>query len=314
MKCFYHNDLDGHASAFCVHAWVGVKQLAHKVEFIEITYGRQFPFESIEKDEQIWIVDYSVSTDEMRRLLSITKDVTWIDHHKTAIEKYSDFEFPIRGIRKDGEAACVLTWKYIHWWTERGDGAENFEIEKEDILPVPRCIELVGDRDVWKWAHGEETRNFFNGSQLHNTQPGSDFWWKCMDHEIKDLPLPNTGNRDARIKGEKFWNELLESGKIIEKYKKHSDGEVNKSLGYEVEFEGYKCFAINRARISSERLGENMFNFDIGMPYYHDGNKFTVSLYTAKDIDCSDIAKKYGGGGHKKAAGFQCVELPFVKK
>jgi len=28
-------------------------------------------------------------------------------------------------------------------------------------------------------------------------------------------------------------------------------------------------------------------------------------------IDCGAIAKTFGGGGHKKAAGFQCGELPF---
>ena len=32
-----------------------------------------------------------------------------------------------------------------------------------------------------------------------------------------------------------------------------------------------------------------------------------------KNIDCSEIAKKYGGGGHKQAAGFQCKELPFKR-
>ena len=37
-----------------------------------------------------------------------------------------------------------------------------------------------------------------------------------------------------------------------------------------------------------------------------------VSLYTIFDhIDVSEIAKKYGGGGHKNAAGFVCDNLPF---
>jgi nanoRNase/pAp phosphatase (c-di-AMP/oligoRNAs hydrolase) len=37
-----------------------------------------------------------------------------------------------------------------------------------------------------------------------------------------------------------------------------------------------------------------------------------VSLYSTRDdIDCGAIAKTYGGGGHKGAAGFQCDTLPF---
>ena len=48
------------------------------------------------------------------------------------------------------------------------------------------------------------------------------------------------------------------------------------------------------------------------MPFVFDGSKWTVSIYsTNKNIDCSELAKKYGGGGHKGAAGFQCENLPF---
>lgn len=43
---------------------------------------------------------FEISPDDMRRLISITNDITWIDHHKTAIEKYKDFEFQLRGIRE----------------------------------------------------------------------------------------------------------------------------------------------------------------------------------------------------------------------
>ena len=43
------------------------------------------------------------------------------------------------------------------------------------------------------------------------------------------------------------------------------------------------------------------------------GKQWRVSLYQdgRPDVDCSVIAKKYGGGGHKGAAGFECVTLPF---
>ncbi|MCK9324171.1 MAG: DHHA1 domain-containing protein [Bacteroidales bacterium] len=291
MKCFYHNDLDGQASAFCVFAWVGNRS-NKQGEFIPINYDMAFPFDSIEKDEQVWIVDYSISPDEMRKLLKITQDVVWIDHHKTAIEKYSNFESPIRGIRKDGEAGCVLTWKYIHWWTARGEGKENFSKENPDI-PVEKFIDLVGDRDIWAWKYGDETKNFFNGSGLYNTDPDGDFWWDCMTK-------PD------------FMKRVQEEGKTIQRYKDMSDIGLNKRLGYAVEFEGYNCFAINRT-CSSDRLQENMDKYDIGIPYIHKHNGYTVSLYSKKDIDVSEIAKKYGGGGHKKASGFQCDELPWFK-
>lgn len=309
MKCFYHDDLDGRAAAFCVHAWVGIKDVEQEVSFVSINYGIPFPLQSIKPNEQVWIVDYSITPEEMTALLKITKDVTWIDHHKTAIEKYKDFSERIKGIRKDGEAGCVLTWKYVHWYTDRGSGEENFDRECPE-LPIPRGILLTGDRDIWAWKYGDETKTFYSGSQVYNTKPDSSFWWDCMDHEIK--PLPNTGNAKERERGLRFWRQLHDAGSFIEKYKLQYYAELSESIGYEVLFEGCKCLAVNVARISSDVFGDKIEKYEILLPHYHDGRQWTVSLYS-KTTDVSEIAKKHGGGGHKMASGFQCKLLPWLK-
>jgi len=308
MKCFYHIDLDGKAAAFCVFAWVGIKDVSQSIKFIPINYGTQFPFDTILPNEQVWIVDYSIEPNEMTRLLGITKDVTWIDHHKTAIEKYNDYPHIIRGIRKDGEAGCVLAWKYIHWWTDRGEGEEDFgNIDKNS--PVPQCILLTGDRDIWAWKYGDKTKHFYSGSQLYNTNHDSTFWWDCMAHETE--PLDGTGNAAYREKGLKFWSKLLLQGETIEKYKLQFYGELAESIGYKVLFEGYSCYSVNVARISIDVFGPLIDQYDILLPHYHDGIQWTVSLYS-KTVDVSEIAKRYGGGGHIKASGFHCKELPWL--
>jgi len=309
MKCFYHIDLDGKAAAFCVHSWVGIKEVEQPVEFIPIDYGIPFPFDTIKPDEQIWIVDYSITPEEMTGLLEITKDVTWIDHHKTAIEKYSDYPHKIKGIRKDGEAGCVLTWKYIHWWTARGEGKEDFSSCRNKDLRVPKCILLTGDRDTWTWKYGDTTKHFYSGSQLYNTDPDSSFWWDCMAHETE--PLEGTGNAAHREKGLKFWSKLLLQGETVEKYKLQFYGELSRSIGYEVLFEGHNCYAVNVARISSDVFVDLMKQYDILLPHFHNGKQWTVSLYSER-VDVSEIAKRYGGGGHKFASGFQCKELPWL--
>ncbi|NLN80999.1 MAG: phosphohydrolase, partial [Clostridiales bacterium] len=104
MKCFYNNDADGRCAGFWVALSAGLKDIngSFKTEFIETNYGKPFPLDEIKPDEQVYIVDYSIKPAEMLRLLEITKDVTWIDHHKTAIEKYVDFPQEIRGVRYDG--------------------------------------------------------------------------------------------------------------------------------------------------------------------------------------------------------------------
>ena len=86
MKCFYHNDADGKCAAYWVHLNVRLNDGYSDRSNIEMTYAKPFPLETVRKDEQIYIVDYSISPDEMRQLL-LTKNVTWIDH-QVAIEKY----------------------------------------------------------------------------------------------------------------------------------------------------------------------------------------------------------------------------------
>jgi len=86
------------------------------------------------------------------------------------------------------------------------------------------------------------------------------------------------------------------------------------NLGFESEFEGAKCFAVNLGRCNSEYFKSiPVGKYDVLMPFVFDGDQYTVSLYSPT-IDVSEIAKKHGGGGHKGASGFQCKELPFKKR
>ena len=97
---------------------------------------------------------------------------------------------------------------------------------------------------------------------------------------------------------------------------KYRDGwakEYLKRFGFEVDFEGLNCFAVNLGNCNSEyfkSLPEG--KYDAFMPFAYNGEKWTVSMYS-KTHDVSDICKKYGGGGHAQAAGFTCEELPFKK-
>jgi oligoribonuclease NrnB/cAMP/cGMP phosphodiesterase (DHH superfamily) len=84
-------------------------------------------------------------------------------------------------------------------------------------------------------------------------------------------------------------------------------------LGFETEFEGMKCFAVNLGLCTSDYF-KSLPNgeYDVLMPFVFDGNQFIVSMYSTT-VDVSEIVKKYGGGGNKGASGFQCYDLPFYK-
>lgn len=296
MKCFYHNDNDGIMAAKCVHAWVGINPFEnyYTSEFISINYNQKFPFDSIKKNEQVWIVDYSIEPDEMRKLLTITKDVIWIDHHKTAIEKYKGFEHLIKGIRKDGEAGCVLAFKYINWYTNRGGGDVDLTKERKDI-PIPRAIELVGDRDIWAWKFGDETKYFCLGLSVLNMVPESPFLFDLITHKEKEL-IP----------------QIIEKGKVISQFKKLEDRKYIKNWSFVIDFDGHTCIVCNKGSTSSEFFGDGFNLYDMAITFCSDGKCWSISMYS-QTIDVSKIAKKYGGGGHTGAAGFICNELPFKK-
>ena len=290
MKCFYHADADGRCAGFWVCLNVGITD-TYKPEFIEINYGKPFPFERIGQDEQVYIVDYSIEPAEMLQLLEITKDITWIDHHKTAIEKYADFPHAIRGVRYDGVAGCMLAYCYIHHMTDRGVG----EIKPFDMSmteDAPRFTKLIADWDVWKFEYGDDTRHFITAFNSFDFAPESKNWDKFL------MFPPDAG--------------LIVDGQIMTRFRDGWAKEYCRTKGFATEIEGRKAFALNLGNCNSEYF-KSVDGYDILMPFSFDGDKWTVSLYSTS-VDVSEIAKKYGGGGHKGASGFQCKELPFIKE
>lgn len=291
MKCFYHNDLDGKCSGFWIYKDVKITDNYNR-EFIEIDYRMKFPIETIKPNEQIYIVDFSISPKEMTELLKITKDVTWIDHHKTAIEKYKDFDYDIRGVRYDGIAGCMLTYCYIHAMTQSGqDKIIPFSLSMTKNAPM--FTKLIADWDVWKFDFGDNTRYFQIAFDAYDFKPSSKNWLKFFEEDD-------------------FEQVMVDKGIVMTKYRDSWAKEYMK-MGFETIFEGHKCFAVNLGMANSDYFKSlEKGKYEIFMPFSYNGDLFKVSMYS-ESVDVSEIAIKYGGGGHKGASGFQCKELPFKK-
>lgn len=298
MICFHHNDADGRCAAFWVSLSAGLHDdRSFGCRFVEMDYSKRFPFEMIHENEQIFIVDFSIDPTDMLRLLKITEDVTWIDHHITAIKKYEGFAHKIRGIRRNGVAGCMLTYCYLHHMTDRGDGPiKQFDPKMTD--DAPDFTKLIADWDVWKFEYGDLTRQFITAFNAEDSSPESELWDRLL--------------RDAKTR---YTEALIDRGEIMLQYRNGFMADYCK-LGFPVQFEGYNCFALNIGHANSEFFKSVADRgYDIFMPFSFNGEKWTVSMYANADgIDVSEIARKYGGGGHVKAAGFVCEKLPFLLK
>lgn len=283
MKCFYHIDMDGKCSAAIVNLWdfarsAGLSSVAK--DYIPINYNMTFPFSIVSENEEVVIVDFSLKEEDFVKLIAITPNIIWIDHHITAIEKANKIPAikALKGIRRDGTAGCELTWEYFF----KGKQA-------------PWIVQLLGDYDVWAFKYGAQTKLLQAGIRLYDTKPTDNNWFNWFR------------NKDNAV------DKLIKEGEIVCQYQKNHHAGLIKAWSFFTEFEGYKIVACNVGSASSLLFDSVEEDYDIMVPFCFDGIQWTVSLFTKKDIDVSKIALKYGGGGHKKAAGFQCKQLPFKK-
>jgi len=264
--CLHHNDSDGRAAAAIIRYALG-----NGIWLYEMDYGDSIPLEKILTAEKIIIVDFSLSKEEMIKLATYHQ-LTWIDHHKSALEEMDGISDSWPGIRDTKEAACVLTWQ--HFFPDR---------------PVPNAVTLIGDRDIWKWAY-PETGAFNEGLYQLDTRPFNDNLW-----------IPLFENDQSTM------DKILQNGKVLREARLKTIRRTLLSKGFAVTLDGHKTLVVNLR--GSGDIGQQVRNMGYEIAYCYSDDLHNeelttfVSLYSDK-VDVADIAKQYGGGGHSGAAGF----------
>lgn len=277
---YHKSDFDG---IFC-------REIARKfipdATLIGWEYGESEP--EVATDQPLYILDLSVPS------LMTHPKLVWIDHHKSAIEKYPA---TITGYRIDGVAACRLAWQ---WFTGFVNTFGNDIPQKEDYVTrrvqEPFAVCLAGEYDIWD-KHDERAELFQHGLRSEELQ-----WDQLL------TPDPEEGLNP-------YLHKLLKQGKALQYAKKRENESIIKAAGFTMHWEGLTFLTCNHARFNS-------FLFTAGLQPEHDallgfcwsGQKWKVSLYHApgkEHHDLSTIAVKYGGGGHRGACGFTTTTLPF---
>ncbi len=275
IHCLFHRDNDGR----CSGAIVGKKYGIENVNFIPITYGEVLPWNVIKPEDKVIIVDFSLQKEgEWERLLSITRDIIWIDHHKSAIDR-DDAPHHVRGIRLNGTAGAELTWEYF--------------FPDED---VPLIVKYISDYDIWKFEYND-TRAVNQGLYSRHCDP--------KNKELWDILLSN----DKDVYGE-LLDEIILHGKIIMEYDKNSWSKIMKYQKYFTRFETYKTIACNLRGPSLIFESTDNEEYELMVWWWFNGKEYEYRVSTNRDnIDCSKICEKYGGGGHLKIGGFHHHEL-----
>jgi len=151
----------------------------------------------------------------------------------------------------------------------------------------------IGDYDVWRFEFGDSTKYFHLGLMTKDIRPWSSDW-----HDMSS---------EATIA------DIRKSGEIIAKFNNIRNSSARKRFGYVAEFEGMKCYILNTCHKGSDQASDELDIYDAVVVFCHDGEHYEASIYSEKH-DVSKIAEKYGGGGHKGAAGFRFDTIPWSKK
>jgi oligoribonuclease NrnB/cAMP/cGMP phosphodiesterase (DHH superfamily) len=281
IKIIYHEVKPGIACPDgLAAAWVAKK----KYENAEII-GCVYQAESLPKvnaGDTLVIVDFSFNKEILNSWAEIGCDIVVIDHHKSAWEMLQGFN---KGILKFDMANCgaYLTWKYF--FKDR---------------PVPVFIEYVNDQDMWNWE------------LPYSKEVASAFGWLKRSFSLFDYLEP--------LSREEFVNYMKEIGEPLVKRRQ----QVVKAIAakhYWTIIDGHKvpvvCLNSTEGQYRSE-VCEYLYNKYPDVPFtvcyrpermsYWWGEKLKLHLdFRSKkglnSFDCSALAKKFGGGGHRNASG-----------
>jgi oligoribonuclease NrnB/cAMP/cGMP phosphodiesterase (DHH superfamily) len=253
------------ADGFCA-AWVCWKKFKDDAEYVPVQYGQAPPDV---RGREVYIVDFSYNAFITTNLILAAESMVILDHHKTAQEALHPFKSTkiIFDMKKSGGR---LTWEYLF-------PGEN----------PPWLVFYTEDRDLWHFA-------------LPNSREVND----CLSSYPFDFNVWEAFS-NYRLDGNEF-SQLIQEGAAIQRYKQQL---VDCAIEHAVEINigGHYILAVNSTVLFSEVAGKLAEGRPFGATYFirKDGKKVWSLRSSPDGVDVSEVAKKYGGGGHKHAAGFE---------
>ncbi len=302
LVVYHGNCFDGHTSAwvFDIFWKKGKKNFQNQdPDFFAAYHGTDELPDT--RGRHVWYLDFSYSRDAMKQLIIASKKTVVFDHHKTNEARLHNLIQEIR----DETGLPRKQDKIVFDMNRSGAGITFDELEREHGLKhggiKPRyngeranwVVDYIEDRDIW-----------------NNKLPGTE------EFTAYAATLDMTFDAWDDLLGTKA-SEVIKRGKYIKSYIDQYGKKARKLARFEWVGD-HKVPTINIPYMNCSEhlnlLADQYSSSDFSVGYFRrlDG-KWQVSLRSIGDFDVSEIATKYGGGGHKNAAGFEVVELPWTK-
>jgi len=269
--CIYHaNCQDGFTAA-----WVVWNAYKGEVELYPGIYQKEPPDVT---DREVIMVDFSYKREVVEEMARKASSVLIIDHHKSAIADLANIKGSDNlNIAFDMlRSGAGLAWDFYN-----------------PSMPRPPLIDIVEDRDLWKFEYDgtrEITARLF--AEEYDLETWTDFVRRSKD----EVFLADWRNEGAAIM-KKHDKDVRELVKVCKRFMTIGGIEVPvASLPYTMTSDAGHMMAKDHPFAAC---------------YWDTPSGRVFSLRSRPDgEDVSVIAFRYGGGGHKNAAGF---EVPFNK-
>lgn len=298
LVVYHANCTDGFGAAFA--AWL---KLGDEAEYLPMEYGRistpadfDMKVSLAAKGNDVYILDFSFPREVMDALFKHAKRVVWLDHHKTAFEMWCgeyehgmEFYEVVDGKHyialDDKRSGAMLAWHNFHPGTE-----------------VPMLIQHIDDRDRWQFKL-DGSKEFH--AALNSYKPWTFETWRgiflCGLFEKETWRVP-----------EEFY---MEGTAILRAHNQYVQAALKRARPSGIKVllseDGFapvlNGLAANAPAFLASDLGHELANksgtFGLVWSMAADG-QIHCSLRSNGDYDVSVIAKAFGGGGHRNAAGF----------
>jgi hypothetical protein len=289
---------DGFGAAFaCWKRWG-----SEGIEYISCHYKMEPPVERV-RGKDVLMVDFSFKRPAMEQLGAAVASMVVLDHHKTAQEELKPFELATGGLTPAGLAGMIVERPLIF--------ADLAELKMPPIIAL-FDMNKSGARMAWEFCH-----------------PGTEVPWLIRHIEDRDLwrfALGGTAEVSAAIRTYpqtfEVWNEfddfkLETEGRIILRGHRKNVRSFCEHARL-TSIAGQVIPAVNVPYLYASDCAHKLLEIFPHAPYAAawfrgaDGNiQFSLRSEDSRQ-DVSEIAKLYGGGGHRNAAGFSARSEIFV--
>lgn len=273
---------DGIASA-----WVAHKQFGDEAEYMPWQYNDPLPDM---KGRWVFLLDLSISKDQIEAVKEDVNFLVILDHHKSAIEELAGHYTEVRSYGDLRSTLHTDPHRKIFTWLDKTFSGATMTwhffntLNPDSQGDVPEALELIEDYDLWK--HEYRNTRAFNA------------WLGAGRRTIERFN--EAVQEDGTVKPD-----VLEAGKTLLAYDNRIVHDITRSYVNEVTWRGLRVATVNCPAHLRNDVGDGLVNdYDMVVCYTVRQGKVVYSLRSSGSVDVSAVAKEQGGGGHAAAAAF----------